>query len=428
MGDVAVLQVAGARLSELWPEARIEVLTESPTRLQTFCPRVTPILESGGRAWFDHFLIARKRRKLTAGLRRTLESCDSLLRDNLPSLYGSALALEMKLRGNGDPETMRTFLNSLLLADLVVLSGSGIFHDMFHERVIQLLNTLGMANRLGTPIAMFSQGFGPVENPGLLEQIRKVLPRVELIAMREKLASPTFLASVEVASQRTIFTGDDSLELAFHYRNESLGTGIGVGVRLTAYSQMDQSMVAPIQSALRRATEKYTACIVPVPILLRDESDSEALRALLSGCEIASQDPNVLRSPADIIEQVGRCRIVVSGSYHSAVFALGQGIPVVAFAKSTYYRQKFAGLKDQYGDGLQVVEFDSCGTQLLPAIEKAWESAASLRPELLRITQQLIQMSRCAYAALAEILNAPKDGRASSFRPSEHLRHGKYVP
>jgi polysaccharide pyruvyl transferase WcaK-like protein len=95
----------------------------------------------------------------------------------------------------------------------------------------------------------------------------------------------------------------------------------------------------------------------------------------------------------------------VSGSYHSAVFALGQGIPVVAFAKSTYYRQKFAGLKDQYGDGLQVVEFDSCSTQLLPSIEKAWESAASLRPELLRVTQQLIQMSRNAYAALAESLN-----------------------
>jgi polysaccharide pyruvyl transferase WcaK-like protein len=96
----------------------------------------------------------------------------------------------------------------------------------------------------------------------------------------------------------------------------------------------------------------------------------------------------------------------VSGSYHSAVFALGQGIPVVAFANATYYRQKFAGLKDQYGDGLQLLEFDSCHTQLLPAIEKAWESANRLRPELLRLTQQLIQMSRAAYAALPEILNA----------------------
>jgi colanic acid/amylovoran biosynthesis protein len=405
MGDVAVLQVAVSRLSELWPDARIEVLTESPTQLQTYCPSVTPILESGGRAWFDHFLIARKRKNLTAGLRRTLESCDSLLRDNLPSLYGFVLALEMKVRGNGDPETMRTYLNSLLLADLVVLSGSGIFHDKFQERVIQLLSTLGMANRLGTPVAMFSQGFGPIENPALLEQIRKVLPGVRLIAMREKLVSPTFLASVGVISRSTMFTGDDSLELAFQNVKESLGTGIGVGVRLTNYSQMDETRIAPIQSALRTATEKYSAYIVPVPILLRDESDSEALRTLLSGCEITSQDPGVLRSPADIIEQVGRCRIVVSGSYHSAVFALGQGIPVVAFAKSTYYRQKFAGLKDQYGDGLQVVEFDSCSTQLLPSIEKAWESAASLRPELLRVTQQLIQMSRNAYAALAESLN-----------------------
>jgi colanic acid/amylovoran biosynthesis protein len=405
MGDVAVLQVAVSRLSELWPEARIEVLTESPTLLQTFCPSVMPILESGGRAWFDHFLIARKRKNLTAGLRRTLESCDSLLRDNLPSLYGSALALEMKLRRNGDPEIMRTYLNSLLLADLVVLSGSGIFHDKFQERVIQLLSTLGMANRLGTPVAMFSQGFGPVENPALLEQIQKVLPRVKLIAIREKLVSPAFLASLGVADRSTVFTGDDSLELALQHRKESLGTGIGVGVRLTAYSQMNENKIPPIQSALRKAAEKYSACIVPIPILLRDESDSEALRTLLSGGEIKSQDPSALRSPADIIEQVGGCRVVVSGSYHSAVFALGQGISVVAFANSTYYRQKFAGLKDQYGDGLQLVEFDSCSTQLLPAIEKAWKSAASQRPELLRVTQKLVQMSRGAYAALAESLN-----------------------
>jgi len=100
----------------------------------------------------------------------------------------------------------------------------------------------------------------------------------------------------------------------------------------------------------------------------------------------------------------------VTGSYHSAIFALGQGIPVVAFAKSAYYRQKFAGLNDHFGDGMQLVELDSCDTQLLPAIEKAWESAASLRPELLRITRELIQRSRGAYAALAEVLSVSKNG------------------
>lgn len=410
MGDVALLQVAVTRLSELWPEAHIEVVTEAPARLQTYCPGVTPILASGGRDWFDHFLIARKRRKLGTGLRSTLESCDSLLRDNLPSLYGSALALEMKLRRNGDPGTMRTFLDSLRLADLVVLCGSGIFHDQFHERVTQLLNTLGMAIRLGTPVAMFSQGFGPVENLVLREQIRKVLPRMKLIALREKLIGPAFVAEMGVSKQNTVFTGDDTLELPFQQRNESLGDGIGVGIRLTNYSQMDDNMVAPIQLALRKATEKYQACIVPVPILLREESDSKALRTLLLGCKIASQDPSAVRSPADLIQQVGRCRVVVTGSYHSAIFALGQGIPVVAFAKSAYYRQKFAGLNDHYGDGMQLVELDSCDTQLLPAIEKAWESAASLRPELLRITRELIQRSRGAYAALAEVLSVSKNG------------------
>ena len=112
---------------------------------------------------------------------------------------------------------------------------------------------------------MFSQGFVPVENPALLEQIRKVFPRVKLIAMREKPVSPTFLASVEVASQNTIFTGDDSLELAFQHRNESLGTEIGVGVRLTTYSQMDESMIATIQSALRKGRRNTPPALSQFP-------------------------------------------------------------------------------------------------------------------------------------------------------------------
>ena len=38
MGDVAMLQVAVARLLKLWPEARIEVLTDSPAGLARYCP------------------------------------------------------------------------------------------------------------------------------------------------------------------------------------------------------------------------------------------------------------------------------------------------------------------------------------------------------------------------------------------------------
>ena len=41
MGDVAMLQVAVARLLDLWPDACIEVLTDSPANLARYCPGAT---------------------------------------------------------------------------------------------------------------------------------------------------------------------------------------------------------------------------------------------------------------------------------------------------------------------------------------------------------------------------------------------------
>jgi polysaccharide pyruvyl transferase WcaK-like protein len=50
--------------------------------------------------------------------------------------------------------------------------------------------------------------------------------------------------------------------------------------------------------------------------------------------------------------------VVVAGSYHAAVFALSQGIPVVALVKSPYYVNKMVGLGDQFGAGCEIVRLD----------------------------------------------------------------------
>ena len=47
LGDVAMLQVAIARLLSLWPDACIDVLTESPADLVRHCPSVSPLPRAG---------------------------------------------------------------------------------------------------------------------------------------------------------------------------------------------------------------------------------------------------------------------------------------------------------------------------------------------------------------------------------------------
>src|SRR5271154_4655426 len=51
MGDVAMLQAGVRRLLRLWPSARIEVLTESPTNLALFCPGAKSLPRAGRDLW-----------------------------------------------------------------------------------------------------------------------------------------------------------------------------------------------------------------------------------------------------------------------------------------------------------------------------------------------------------------------------------------
>ncbi len=53
MGDVAMLQVAVSRISELWPNALIEVVTEVPELLSLYCPNARPLTARGSEVWFQ---------------------------------------------------------------------------------------------------------------------------------------------------------------------------------------------------------------------------------------------------------------------------------------------------------------------------------------------------------------------------------------
>jgi polysaccharide pyruvyl transferase WcaK-like protein len=117
-------------------------------------------------------------------------------------------------------------------------------------------------------------------------------------------------------------------------------------------------------------------------------------------------------TPLKVINQIRRCRVIVTGSYHAGVFALSMGVPVVGVAKSQYYIDKFLGLADQFGVGCHVVFFRSSGYQedLAHAIQRAWGSAEQTRPQLLAAAARQVQLSRAAYRRAFELV---KPGRNS---------------
>ena len=75
--------------------------------------------------------------------------------------------------------------------------------------------------------------------------------------------------------------------------------------------------------------------------------------------------------------------MIVTGSYHAAVFGLAAGVPAVCITGSRYYDLKFQGLAAQFPGGCHLVHpgprFER---ELSDAIDWAWGSSEQRRDDI----------------------------------------------
>ncbi len=424
MGDVAMLQVTVSRLQSLWPDAVIEIFTNTPEKLAEFCPNTFPLSPNGRQLWFSplvspDYKYQKDLKKLSNKKYIFLLEIEDKFCYYFPFLATSLL--KFKLRKNQQElREIKAFVESISTADLVIASGGGYITDLWGEWSHEVLNTLAFAIKLGKPTAILGHGLGPIENPRFYQKAKSILPSLSLISIREKKASLPLLDSMGVLADRIIITGDDAIELAYNARNPKLGNGIGINLRIANYSSISKNSLEIVRSTLHNIAKKKNSQLISIPILRYHinpnsesdiKSDITTIQQILAGFDNIFDEGNNLDTPLKVIEQVSHCRIVVTGSYHAGVFALAQGIPVVSLAKSQYYIDKFQGLADQFGVGCDVILLSDgdFAQKLAFSINKLWESAEILRPKLLEAAQQQIDLGQTAYKRLYEIVQKNKD-------------------
>ncbi len=392
-GDMAMLEAAVTRLADLWPDGTVDVLTDTPASFPRYRPNVRPIGSAGHHAYVD-----------AAGSRPHL----SRLGTRVP---GVRRAWRNALVAWRCPASARAraqeFLRAVGDADVVVVTGMGGITDAFPEYAQGVLATLDVAAGLGPVTAMFSQGMGPLERRDLIAYARAVLPRVDLIALREQRTGMPLLQRLGVRAEHVVTTGDDAIEMAYHRRLPALGDTLGINLRAAEYAGIGDELVAEVRSGLQAFAKRRGIRLVPVPIsYATGEEDHRTIRSLLAGWDHASDGGAGLVGPEAVIAQIGRCRAVVTGSYHAGVFALGAGVPVVALARTLYYVDKFLGLADQFGAGCEVVTLDGGGIRqrLGAALDHVWDRAETLRPGLLRAAQRQIEQGAAAYRRLHQLV------------------------
>ena len=405
VGDMAMMQIAIERLAARWPEAIIQVLTDDPQRLNDLCPRALPLSSAGRRLWLaDNFLPHCLEDWTSPGLR-------SQIRLQSPGLV--ELLWRYKLRHRSDHwRALKAFTTVVSDAHAVIVTGMGGITDAFPEYARDLLTTLSLALYYGKPVVLVGQGIGPLETPWLRELASHVLRRVDLIALREDMTAGPLLKSLGVPMSKTVTTGDDAIEIAYRARSAVLGTGFGINIRASEYSEIDFELLCRLRALFQQSLRTYSAIAVPVPISnVPGEADLGTFRSLLDGYDGPSMQPPNLRSPTAIVEHLQHCRILVCGSYHAAVFACSSGVPAVCVAKSAYYLAKFRGLAELFGDGCEFVSLEDPQFEfrLRDAIHKCWTSAEQLRPRLLQRAVQQMALGSIAIQKLHDLISARTD-------------------
>ena len=347
---------------------------------------------------------------------------------------------------NGDAFTdyaeAEPFLDALDAADVFVVSGQGGLNDEFVEHSTGTLLALDRAIRLGKSTVMLSQGIGPITNLKLSGLARLVLPRVDLTFLREGLSGPGVLKSLGCRADRILVTGDDAIEMAlqssqnsslslafarlprnsgdsllsagsvnWYSKEAALGDAIGINARVTYYSAVANDDLQPLREVIHELGVEFHAPLLGLPIWRpRNEGDLLAIHRLLSGYERQADAGQTLDSPEKLIQQIGNCRIVITGSYHAAVFALALGIPVVALCNSPYYDWKFKGLATQFGAGLVLVPARDSAfkTKLADAARELWEGAPELKPGLIGAARKQLVAAREAFSKVQALVASTK--------------------
>jgi polysaccharide pyruvyl transferase WcaK-like protein len=409
LGDVAMRQVAARRLRAMWPDATIQMVLKDDPQWQALVPEVVPLDVRHRRAWFypalpDHLL-----RRLPPRLAQRLRAVERGIRHRWPRTFERVVRLKRRLRGR--PENgSRVFLDALLKADLVFVSGVGAINDHFGERILDVFELLSHAIRQGTPTVMMGQGIGPLHEGPTLSAARRVLPRVDLIGVREGVMAGPLLASLGVRPSQVAVTGDDAVELAYEARRDGSGTALGLNVRVAGYVVLTDRDLDRIAEAIEPilAGQRESELLAVPTSRHQGEPDLDAIRGVANRIGVTLAEDSELETPEAAVERIGLCRLVVSGSYHAALFALGQGIPAVCLAANAFYAQKFIGLANLFGTGCTVVDFTADGGQfgLGEAVARQWSAAPAHREELLLAAQTQIQEGHSAYARIQELVES----------------------
>lgn len=377
MGDVAMLQTAIKRIRDSHPAAELAVLTTRPDLLPRYCPGTKPLSAASRNAAClpaDSEIAAWKRAwKCVKGLASPPKA---------------------------DPAE---FLGEFAQADAVLVAGGGFLNDLNPLQTQATLRMVLQARKHGKLAGLFGQGLGPLTNGGFINLLKEALQTGCYLGVREGRRGPQLVNGPPETSARIAVTGDDAVELGSSSPPALTADLLGFSARQVDYSGMQESHLLRVREGLERLQATLATRIVGLPISFNSYEDDPGVIAKVTSQAVISDG---LDDPAALIQAASRCRLVVTGTYHAAVFALSQGVPALCFHSSPYYQYKIEGLVDQFPNGCELVDLsrDDAVAVIARRGVALWQESPALQPVLRAAAARQTRDGRAFYAKVLQTL------------------------
>jgi len=375
VGDVVMAQVAVARLREALPGADLRLYAASQELLDANDLADTRAVSD--RPWFVwSAAVERWRRRAPGGALLALP-------DEHPRRF---LRLARLGRLVSDPAAAAAFLDEVAQADLVVLPGQGAMRDGSDRRTLRYATLALVARAFAVPVVAVGQGIGPLDDPRLADRIGVALRTFHGLGVRDPGPSAETVAGLGIDPARWRVTGDDAIEAV-------VGRGalpapddrIGVSLRNNRAAAVPADLPAAVGRSI--GASRPGARVELVSMMEKAARGGVSDSAFLAGVDPGAASAVVgHEARADVaLDALASCRVVISGTYHAAVFAQSLGIPVICLAATPYYVQKLQGVLAQFGDvgGTLLDPNDPAFERdLAAAIDRWWDGSDEVGEQL----------------------------------------------
>lgn len=293
-------------------------------------------------------------------------------------------------------------------AKLFLYGGGNIIQDNTSTRsLLYYLGTIWLAKMMNMKVMFYANGIGPLNKNNNKNLTRKILNKVDVITLREKISLDE-LESLNIDKPRILVTADPALtvepcsdndvdEIFKEEGIDSKGPLIGFSIRRWAGYENYEKVIAESADYI---IEKYGATPVFIPMHYPDDLyEIEKLVLLMRGKGYIIKNKYAVPQTLGIIN---RMEILVGMRLHALIFAASLGVPLVGLV----YEPKIEGF-------LKYVNQASAGhvknleyNNLINLIDEVWKNRTlisdKLKKDVLELKRKALETAEIAVNLMSE--------------------------